>query len=1195
MKTSDVKFSKRKALAKGKNCLNCASFSKCSKSKKSGSYVCESYKKIKVKGENAFSLEDMFADTNFHVADDYSDFVPIEDEHDFKNMEINVVKMMDEIFESENPYPRDLKIDDRDLPEFKNIYEYFFDPVYGLAKNMQPFSRQLWAGVKLFGDYCPICSDHKFMEDIENCPISMRAIDFPEHVVFMENGKCPKCKGHKLDFVKKGYMNFYRDFAACLGQRSGKSVTFSMFSGYHHHKFLKMGKPAELLTGLPNVTLTATYTATDFKTAMETLWQPFVDIIDESPWFKAYHSMLDHYGKKYGEEIYRFKESFLHYKHTKMFTSAASPNKRTMRGRCLTGDTLVNTSQGTMHFSEFIKEMDYNKTDLQIMSHLGGRTVSHTYKSEETETYKLRTRNGFSVEGTPEHPMLVLNEDLSMDWVTLDKLKVGQWIVSKTNKEKTLYGNAKLSKTDAELLGYFVANGYRNEVSTNDQDVANRLIYLGKKITGVIPTHTKNNSSIRADSYRFIYKNGESNFVRDYLNPLGYDFKNSKDKMIPAIVRMAPREVMHEFLEAYFKCDSGINGGSKNSPSEIEVGSASKKLAKQLHVILFKNYGILGRLTKHTFYDKLNKTTGNFNAKRNHWTITITGYDANLFLQTFKKAKVQKYKDRIKDVPKGFMSDRRSVPYVRKFLWDLYENSRLVDTLGKRLRRLIAENGSVVLNNIKPKCFDRLRSSRDIYEETPEYLIYGDDWDILIPRIKDLNLSKGTALKDFLSFEGHFEQVVEIKKSSKKKTVYDVTVPDGHAFIANCLVSHNTRFEYAIDELGWFDASSESKDKVRISADEIYGALDRSMKTVMSASKRLFLQGYSGTTPGMSFNISSPSAYDDKIMSMCRIHKDSRVVLALHLPTWKYNPKEPKENFRKEYMEDPIKAERDFGANPPMAASPFFENINAIVPNFTDKANFATYEYSLKKVNNTLYKSAKLKLSVRGDIYPSVLALDAGFSNNSFALAVGHRREKETIFTTLIEIMPDKGKNVLNYNSIFEEVVVPLVDSLNVQFICADRWNSLFLLHKLEEDKKIKQMQYSVKYADFNLFKSYSEGNRILFPKMEMRAEKALTIPSTEYIEKFTYKPCAHLFSQIFTVEDKGRTVDKGKNRTDDLFRAVVLASRFLLDDSWVAENLNLTKRKNSNMGIVALANGASPTGTLATATGKGIISSGGH
>ena len=133
----------------------------------------------------------------------------------------------------------------------------------------------------------------------------------------------------------------------------------------------------------------------------------------------------------------------------------------------------------------------------------------------------------------------------------------------------------------------------------------------------------------------------------------------------------------------------------------------------------------------------------------------------------------------------------------------------------------------------------------------------------------------------------------------------------------------DTRFLTVLDELGWFPHGEDNDERERASANEVYVALDRSLKTVRSASRKLLKRGKLDCPSAYSLNISSPSSYYDKIMSLYRTYKGSRQVYVWKLATWEMNPTFSEEDFAKEYLEDPMKADRDFGANPPKSSNPW--------------------------------------------------------------------------------------------------------------------------------------------------------------------------------------------------------------------------------------------------------------------------------
>ena len=193
-------------------------------------------------------------------------------------------------------------------------------------------------------------------------------------------------------------------------------------------------------------------------------------------------------------------------------------------------------------------------------------------------------------------------------------------------------------------------------------------------------------------------------------------------------------------------------------------------------------------------------------------------------------------------------------------------------------------------------------------------------------------------------------------------------------------------------------------------------------------------------------------------------------------------------------------------------------------------------------------------------------------------------------------------KNVINFNRIYEEVLIPVIKAFNVVAICTDRWQNLKILHDLENDFGLEIFQYSLKYDDFTDAKSYiiDENAPLRLPPLEVPEEEIETLSMQDYPHGFKYKPLAHLYYQMLTVRDSGRSVEKGLGATDDIFRAFILCVKHMIDKDWVKEVLdkynNLNAKGKAALGSygrlgTGSANGAKnkKLGTVGTTTQGGL------
>ena len=358
-----------------------------------------------------------------------------------------------------------------------------------------------------------------------------------------------------------------------------------------------------------------------------------------------------------------------------------------------------------------------------------------------------------------------------------------------------------------------------------------------------------------------------------------------------------------------------------------------------------------------------------------------------------------------------------------------------------------------------------------------------------------------------------------------------------------------TRFVGAIDELGYFNTSETAK---KINATETYVALGNSLRTVRSSSRRLYEKGYYDIPTAYMFNISSPFAQDDKIMELVRESKKNKRIYAIHKPTWEMNPQITKEDLADEYLKDSIIAERDFGANPPLTNSPFFL-IDDIIPAISSKRkNNVLLKHKLhKSKKNVITSYAKLDyMSYKLSDIPFCLSIDAGATNNQFALTLLYQKLEKTIIYAQMVIFPEEGYNI-NFDLVDKYIIEPLVSELNIVLICADRWNSKYILDKYADDEyDIYTYQYSLKYDDMMATKMAIRNNNLVIPKPEIPIEDITTKFITKSYKEFRENPISYFILQLLTIQNNGRFVLKG-NYDDDLWRATALGYTLMQDEDW--------------------------------------------
>jgi hypothetical protein len=270
---------------------------------------------------------------------------------------------------------QDVTVDTSDLPLAKNVYD-FCKNIAG--KNMKmPFSRQLWFGWQLFGEWCPRCTD-PLLRDITNVPVDEEPEAAVEEgrLVLLEYGVCPRCNAQKSRMVLDGELNDYNTLILVLGQRSGKSASSSLYTAYHYHRLLKAPKLSSICRGIQEFTpLTGTFVALSASRAIKLLWNPFSEIVKGSEFF------------------------------------------------CLAEGTQVSLTNGSKSIEE-IQPGD------QVKTFEGEQPVTKVFDNGYQECVNLSLESGHSVTGTGEHQVQCLGPDgTSLVWKKIKDLTQDDLVV----------------------------------------------------------------------------------------------------------------------------------------------------------------------------------------------------------------------------------------------------------------------------------------------------------------------------------------------------------------------------------------------------------------------------------------------------------------------------------------------------------------------------------------------------------------------------------------------------------------------------------------------------------------------------------------------------------------------------------------------------------------------------------------------
>jgi len=449
-------------------------------------------------------------------------------------------------------------------------------------------------------------------------------------------------------------------------------------------------------------------------------------------------------------------------------------------GKCVTGDTLIYTDKGVLPIKDVPKfygftELSRNKLKANVISYntSGNKEVletSHWYNMGKQKTIKITTTQGYSVEGTHEHPVMVTNSNGDLYFKRLQDIAVGEHIAVSVNNQ-LFGGNEEIHSDLAYLLGFLVGDGYLNiEDGINPR---NHLSYSKKdeeihtRVNELIKLHLPGVSNIRrrehGRSLDFDFGNHETiNFLKDNC---GMSLTTSPKKAIPSQIMTSTKGIVKRFLQGLFDTDASVTCNS------FEYSTASKKLASQVHVLLL-NFGIVSKLREKQVNDKP------------YYIISIHNYPMLLQLRneigfdlaTDKKVKLNEC------ISEEKLASNSDYIISKDLLMQLHEHLKMTvpeyhydkqKSLSYRVNDLTFYENAVVGRRVSREKIKRIANHTSLKD-------VGDD---------NLNLLCNLANNIFA------DTVKSI--SYGEEEVYDFTVPKNHSFVANGIINHNTRLALA--------------------------------------------------------------------------------------------------------------------------------------------------------------------------------------------------------------------------------------------------------------------------------------------------------------------------------------------------------------------------------------------------------------
>lgn len=441
-------------------------------------------------------------------------------------------------------------------------------------------------------------------------------------------------------------------------------------------------------------------------------------------------------------------------------------------GKCVTKDSLLLTTNGVKEIgSLFDYQNDGNETlkdlDIEIVNRYGNveKSLKGIYSGKKP-TIKITTNEGFSIEGTYNHPLLVMNTNGSLEFKKLKEICNGDyvclrrgdnvwgsalgidvtkqmvdWLNSRTPIQNAPLNKRELPNTLTEDFAYFIGLLFGDgsivsesaiSFSNIDTDVIDRFFSIAKDTFKI-----KYIRQCNKNDYQIYDK-----YLRKYLEFVGVEYLNSRTKQFPKFIMDAPKNIVRAFIQGLFDTDGC---GEKTC---ISYSSVSFQLIRQLQILLL-NFGVVSSL-KHKV-DRL----GN-----NSYNLYIYGENIEIFNQEIGFLCAKKKNRALVSGKKKHNTNRDIIPYQFKYCKEVYP---------------FTHEGN---HNFLYHCGK-----------------YGD-CDMTYYRLHQLVYGN---FGDYPNKE-HFEELSKVNYFYSQVTtieygendVYDIQTDNTHSFVANGFVNHNT-------------------------------------------------------------------------------------------------------------------------------------------------------------------------------------------------------------------------------------------------------------------------------------------------------------------------------------------------------------------------------------------------------------------
>src|SRR5437588_2091588 len=272
---------------------------------------------------------------------------------------------------------------------------------------------------------------------------------------------------------------------------------------------------------------------------------------------------------------------------------------------CVTGDARVATPAGTVRIDEIHPRLEPNserEVALEVLDRLGRPVrASKIFHSGNHPTLRLRTREGFELTGTHNHPVLCLVDRVGVPlllWKLLEEIQPGDRVVVSRTPRSEREELSQHERQVAFLLGAFVSEGWvskgRAGFNNVDQSFFDDVLAAYDEVVGGPRYAYSRTIASGSTLHELDVQDLRRLRTSELADLVGVP---SREKTVPERVWRGGKAFKRMFLKALFTGD-GSSSLLPRKSIQISYSPYSEQVAKDVQLLLLE-FGVVARLCRY--------------------------------------------------------------------------------------------------------------------------------------------------------------------------------------------------------------------------------------------------------------------------------------------------------------------------------------------------------------------------------------------------------------------------------------------------------------------------------------------------------------------------------------------------------------------------------------------------------------------